>query len=113
MTSQGSASGRFTRAIGQRNLFAAEIALREMGTPSLLLALDYLALLAELKPTKYPLAALRWHGRFELEARALTLAESQLALSALVALGEGHTEALDVLRGLLRRVRPTLLPKVS
>ena len=31
MTSQGTASGRFTRAIQQRNLFAAEIALREMG----------------------------------------------------------------------------------
>jgi hypothetical protein len=32
MTSQGSASGRFTRAIQQRNLFAAEIALREWAT---------------------------------------------------------------------------------
>jgi hypothetical protein len=31
MTSQGSAHGRFTRAIQRRNLFAAEIALREMG----------------------------------------------------------------------------------
>lgn len=43
MTSQGSASGRFTRAIKQRNLFAAEVALKEMGNPSLLVALDYLA----------------------------------------------------------------------
>lgn len=113
MTSQGSASGRFTRALQQRNLFAAEIALKEMGTPSLLIALDYLAMLAELRPAKFPLAALRWHGRFELEARMLTLAESQLALSALVAMGEGNADAIDVLRRLLRRVRPTLLPKVS
>jgi hypothetical protein len=30
MTSQGTASGRFTRAIKQRNLFQAELALREM-----------------------------------------------------------------------------------
>ena len=44
MTSEGTASGRFTRAIKQRNLFDAEIALREMGAPSLLLALDYLDL---------------------------------------------------------------------
>jgi hypothetical protein len=29
MTIQGSASGRFTRAIQQRNLFAAEVALRK------------------------------------------------------------------------------------
>jgi hypothetical protein len=50
MTSQGSASGRFTRAITQRNLFAAEVALREMGTPSLLVALDYLIILADVQP---------------------------------------------------------------
>jgi hypothetical protein len=108
MTSQGSASGRFTRAIQQRNLFAAEVALREMRVPSLLLALDYLLLVAEARPAKFPLAALRWHGRFELEAPTLTLAESQLALSALVAIGEGNREAVDVVRGLLRKVRPTL-----
>jgi hypothetical protein len=109
----GTASGRFTRAIGQRNLFAAEIALKEMGNPSLLIALEYLVLLVTEKPEKYPLAALRWHGRFELEARTLTLAESQLALSALVAMGEGNVDALGVLQGLLRKVRPTLFPKVS
>jgi hypothetical protein len=113
MTSQGTASGRFTRAIQQRNLFAAEIAMKEMGTPSLLIALDYLELLAADRPAKFPIAALRWHGRFELEARTLTLAESQLALSALVAMGEGSPDAMDVLRRLLRRVRPTLLPRVS
>jgi hypothetical protein len=113
MTSQGSASGRFTRAIQQRNLFAAEVALKEMGTPSLLLALDYLLLLAEERPVKYPLAALRWHGRLELEAPTLTLAESQLALSALAAIGEGSRETHAVLLGLLRKVRPTLLRRLS
>jgi hypothetical protein len=52
MTSQGSASGRFARAIKQRNLFAVEMAMRELGTPSLLDALDYLDLLAEVKPER-------------------------------------------------------------
>lgn len=66
MTSQGSAHGRFTRAIKQRNLFGA--AMREAGTLSLLDALDYLDLLAEVKPAKLEAAALRWHGRLELEA---------------------------------------------
>ena len=113
MTSQGSASGRFTRAITTRNLFMAEVALKELHNPSLLLALDYLELVADLKPEKYPLAALRWHGRFELEATTLTLAESQYALAALVALGEGDKSAVDVLRSLLRRVRPMMLPRVS
>jgi hypothetical protein len=67
MTSQGSASGRFTRAVQTRNLFMAEVALKEMANPSLLIALDYLVLLTVVRPAKFPLAALRWHGRFELE----------------------------------------------
>ena len=50
MTSQGTAHGRCTRAIQQRNLLRAELALREMRTPSLLAALDYLELHAEVKP---------------------------------------------------------------
>jgi hypothetical protein len=41
MTSQGTAHGRFTRAIQTRNLWAAEAAMREMQTVSLLDALDY------------------------------------------------------------------------
>ena len=113
MTSQGSVHGRFTRAIQQRNLFAAELALKEMGTPSLLVALDYLVLLADNHPGKYAHAAIRWHGRLELEARTLTLPESLSTLAALVALGSGDREAVDVLRRMLRKVRPTLLPPVS
>jgi hypothetical protein len=46
LASQGTAHGRFARAIQRRNLFQAELALREMRTPSLLVALDYLELLA-------------------------------------------------------------------
>lgn len=109
MTSQGSASGRFTRAIQQRNLFGAEVALREMATPSLHVALDYVILLAELKPAKAQSAALRWHGRLELEAPTLTIEESQFALAALAALCRGDRDAIGVLRRLLRKVRPTLV----
>jgi len=109
MTSQGSAHGRFNRAIRARNLFQVELALRELGGVSLLDALDYLDLLAEQKPAKLEQAALRWHGRLELEANTLTLAESQLALAALASLCAGQREAVPLLRRLLRRVRPTLL----
>lgn len=35
------------------------------GKPSLLVAIDYLQLLVTERPAKFPLAALRWHGRFE------------------------------------------------
>jgi hypothetical protein len=113
MTSQGSASGRFTRAIKQRNLFLAEMAIREMGgLSSLHEGLDYLDLLAEVKPEKLEQAALRWHGRLELEASMMTLAESQLALAALASLCAGERSAIELLRKLLRRVRPTLLSRV-
>jgi hypothetical protein len=113
LTSGGSAHGRFTRAIAQRNLAAAEIAARELGRLSLVDALDYLVLLAESRPERAPAAALRWHGRLELEAATLTLVESQLALAALASLCAGDRTAKDVLARLLRRVRPTELPRAS
>lgn len=50
------------------------MALREMRQPSLLLLLDYLDLLADVKLEKLPVAALRWHSRLEQEgASTLTL----------------------------------------
>ena len=109
MTSQGSAHGRFTHALAARNLFQAEAALRELRWVSLLDALDYLDLLAELRPTKLEQAAIRWHGRLELEAGILTLAESQLALAALASLCAGERDAIQILRRLVRRAKPTLV----
>jgi hypothetical protein len=109
MTSQGSAHSRFTRAIAARNLFQVEVALREQRGVSLLDALDYLDLLAEQRPEKLEQAALRWHGRPELEAGVLTLAESQLALAALAALCGGQRDAVAILRRLVRRAKPTLV----
>jgi hypothetical protein len=109
MTSQGSAHGRFTRAIAARNLFQVELALRQLRGVSLLDALDYLDLLAEQRPEKLEQAALRWHGRLELEAGVLTMAESQLALAALAALCGGQREALAILRRLVRRAKPALV----
>src|SRR5437588_7099994 len=110
VTSQGSAHGRFTRAIQQRNLWAAESSLRELGTVSLEDALGYLDLLAEVKPEKLERAAIRWHGRLETEATFLTIGEWQLALAALASLCAGERDAVQVLGRLLRRVRPTSVP---
>ena len=110
MTSQGSASGRFTRAIKTKNVFAADVALREMGTPSLLVALDYIVLLSEVKPGKAQVAALRWHGRLELEARSMSLEESRLALNALEMLCAGNREVVPTLQRLLRRVSHLAMP---
>jgi hypothetical protein len=82
VTSQGSAHGRFTRAIAAGNVGAAEIAARELGHLALADAFA-LTLLLRSDPGRYERAAIRWHGRFSLEATTLTLAESQLALAAL------------------------------
>jgi hypothetical protein len=86
--------------------------MRELGNPSLLDALDYLDVLAEVRPEKLEQASLRWHGRLELEASMMTLAESQLALAALASLCAGERDAVAMLRRLLRRVRPILVRSV-
>ena len=108
MTSQGSAHGRFQRAILRGHLFHAEIAAREMGGLSLFDALDLCRLIAEQSPERFERAALRWHGRLELEAETLTLAEAQLALAALAQLPT-DAELVAVLQRLLRSAKPRLV----
>jgi hypothetical protein len=112
VTAQGNARVQYRRAIELKNLMGAEMLLREMGAVTLDEALDYVALLAELRPAKAPRAAVRWHGRLETEAPMLTLPESALAVAALIALCAGDREALGLLRRLVRRVRPTVMPGV-
>jgi hypothetical protein len=107
MTSQGSASGRFTRAIKQRQLWSAEVAAREMGGLSLAEALELVILIAAQRPDRLERAAVRWHGRLEVELPMLTLAESRFALAALERL-PADPQAGDLLRKLLRQVSPTL-----
>lgn len=113
MTSQGSAHGRFTRAIQQHNLWAAEAAMRELRPVSLVDALDYLELLAVVRADRFDRAAIRWHGRLETEAAVLTFAESQFALAALASMRAGDRQAVEVLRRLLRRAAPTLVRQIS
>jgi hypothetical protein len=75
--------------------------------------LAYLDLLAELKPEKPKARPVRWHRRLETEGPLLTLAESQLALAALASLCMGEREAVQVLRRLIRRIRPAFVPQGS
>jgi len=42
-------------------------------------------------------AAVRWHGRLELEASTMTLSESQLALAALASLCARERSAVELL----------------
>jgi hypothetical protein len=112
MTSQGSAHGRFTRAIKQRSLFQAEIAARELRPLSLADALELVILIAGQRPDRLERAAVRWHGRLEVELPMLTLAESRFALAALERL-PADPRAGDLLRKLLREASPTTLPRAG
>jgi hypothetical protein len=53
MTSQGTAHGRFQRAIRRRHLFAAETAARELGGLNLADALDLTLLIRETDTWRY------------------------------------------------------------
>jgi hypothetical protein len=106
VTSEGSAHGWFQRAIEARNVIAAEAAARELGQLTLQDALLLVGLYADKDARRFERAAIRWHARLEQEARALRLAEAQVALAALAALvAPGCEEAARLLADLLRRHR--------
>jgi hypothetical protein len=88
VSSKGSPHGRFRRAIDYGNLLSAEASARELGQLSLADALDLLLLIAAKEPARFQRAAVRWHGRFELEVRGLEIADAQLLLGALAGLRE-------------------------
>ena len=103
MTSQGTAHGRFQRAIHQRNVQNAEMAAREMGRVSLADALSLCELLAAADPKRYERAALRWLQRF-IDERLPPLTEVALAASALAELRHGRRAVgVEVLKRILRR----------
>jgi hypothetical protein len=103
MTSQGSAHGRFQRAIHRRHVQAAEMAAREMGGLSLADALSLCELLANADPARYERAALRWLGRF-IDERLPPVTEVALAASALAELRHGQRNVgVEALKALLRR----------
>jgi hypothetical protein len=103
MTSQGTAHGRFQRAIHRRHVEAAEMAAREMGGLSLADALALCELLANVDPARYERAALRWMQRF-IDERLPPLTEVALAASALAELRHGDRNAgVETLKRLIHR----------
>ncbi len=101
MTSQGTASGRFQRALARRSVFQAEMAAREMGQVSLQNALELVLLYAEDEPAKFDRAATRWLERLTSE-RALTPVAAAFAAASLAAAVDplcAHA-AVDALRRL-------------
>jgi hypothetical protein len=102
MTSQGTAHGRFQRAIKRRHLLDAETAARELGGLNLAEALDLTLLMRETDRWRYERAAVRWLKR-SLEERP-NLREIALASTALAEVGGAADESL---RNLLRSARPS------
>jgi hypothetical protein len=68
--------------------------------------------MAQQRPDRLEPAAIRWHGRLEIEARSLTLPESRFALAALERLPH-DPQLADSLRRLLRRASPTTLRPIE
>ena len=103
MTTQGTAHGRFQRAIHRRNVQAAEMAAPEMGGLSLADALVLCELLANVDPARYERAALRWLQRF-IDERLPPLTEVALAATALAELRHGtRNTGIETLKRSLHR----------
>jgi hypothetical protein len=103
LTSQGSAHGRFQRAVAAGLLLHADAAARELRQLSLVDALAFLTLLAEHGDPRFERAASRWRGRLEDEAGPLALADAHLATAALLTLRNSAGPALLTLIAVLAR----------
>jgi hypothetical protein len=98
VTSDGSAYVRFKRALEIGNELLVLVAARELPRIALDDALHICLLLRDGDPDRYQRAAVRWLGRFALEARDVTLED--LRLEALDALSDRTAEAMERLQRL-------------
>lgn len=100
VTSQGTAHGRFQRALARGSLEQAEHAARELGWLSLADALSLVVVYARAGSPKFEPAAVRWLARLALEGREIGLGDLQLAAAALPCLRGARSEHAE--RTLLR-----------
>jgi hypothetical protein len=100
VTSDGNPYARFRRALETGNEMLAVAAARELPTVALHDALRICLVLRGGDPARYERAAVRWLGRFALEARGATIADLRLAAEALDVLPERATEAMERLQRL-------------
>ena len=97
MTSDGSAYTRFRRALETGNELLVLAAARELPGVALDDALRICLVLRDGDPERYERAAVRWLGRFALEARGVTIGALRRAADALAALPEHSDEAMGQL----------------
>ena len=100
MTSDGSAYARFRRALNTGNEHLVLTAARELPQIALDDALRICLVLRDGEPDRYERAAVRWLGRFALEARGVTIDALRTAADALDALPERPADAMERLQHL-------------
>ena len=100
VTSEGSAYVRFRRALEAGNELMAIAAARELPKVPLRDALRICLLIRGGDHDRYERAAVRWLGRFALEARGVTIHALRLAADALDALPDHPDEAMEHLQRL-------------
>lgn len=100
MTSDGSPYTRFRRALETGNETLVFAAARELPSIKLDDALRICLLLRDGDRDRYERAAVRWLGRFALEARGVTIDALRQGADALEALPERAAEAMERLQGL-------------
>ncbi len=100
MTSDGSPYSRFLRALGTGNQALVVAAARELPRVGLDDALRICLVLRDGDDERYERAAVRWLGRFALEARGATIDDVRAAAAALDVLPEQPHEAMERLQEL-------------
>ena len=98
VTSDGSAYARFRRALETGNELLVLSTARELPQIALDDALRICLVLRDGDPKRYERAAVRWLGRFALEASAVTIRDLRSAASALDALPSRSGEAMEQLQ---------------
>src|SRR5438105_2894235 len=100
MMSGGSPYARFRRALETGNPALVTAAALELPRVALDDALRICLVLRGGDPERYERAAVRWLGRFALEARSVTIADLRIAADALDSLPERAAEAMERLQQL-------------
>lgn len=100
MTSDGNPYARFRRALRTGNETIVLAAARELPQIALDDALRICLVLRGGDPERYERAAVRWLGRFALEAHGATIDDLRQAANALDALPEAAAEAMERLQRL-------------
>jgi hypothetical protein len=100
MSSDGSPYARFRRALELGNELLVLSAARELPRIALDDALRICLVLRDGDPQRYERAAVRWLGRFALEAHQVTIEALRLAADALATLPGQPTDAIEQLQRL-------------